>query len=213
METFLLKTTNGTPFQQEMKSEILYNSCSEANTYFGSSCSKLVPRSKLEAYLVFVNPEFTLYQAPFDQSLIFPTQLKRYIQKLNMMPSKFTIRHTKLAQELISRHLPESSWERLPEYHYNQLRKGIICSSCQGFLGRFSMGSLRCQKCALKEQVDSVVIRAVAEFHLLFPEKRITATKIFNWCNKIVSQKSIRRILKRNMVLVGEGRGAHYKFN
>mgnify|MGYP006926219153 CR=1 FL=1 len=140
METFLLKTTNGTPFQQEMKSEILYNSCSEANTYFGSSCSKLVPRSKLEAYLVFVNPEFTLYQAPFDQSLIFPTQLKRYIQKLNMMPSKFTIRHTKLAQELISRHLPESSWERLPEYHYNQLRKGIICSSCQGFFGKIFYG-------------------------------------------------------------------------
>lgn len=35
-----------TPFQQEKKSEIPYNSCSEANTYFGSSCSKLVSRSK-----------------------------------------------------------------------------------------------------------------------------------------------------------------------
>ncbi|MEI3613875.1 nuclease-related domain-containing protein [Pseudogracilibacillus sp. SO30301A] len=168
---------------------------------------------QVEAYLVFVNPEFTLYRAPYDKSLIFPTQLKRYIQKLNQTPSKLTMRHTNLAEELVALHLPNSSRERLPEYHYDQLRKGIVCSKCNGFVERLTVGSLYCQKCRLQEHVDTAVIRSISEFHLLFPDKRITPTKIFNWCNKIISQKSIRRILKKNMLLVGEGRGAHYKYH
>ncbi len=165
---------------------------------------------QVEAYHVFVNPEFTLYQAPYDKSLIFPTQLKRYIQKLNQTPSKLTMRHTNLAEELISLHLPNSSRERIPEYHYNQLQKGIVCSEYQGIMGRFTKVKLQCKRCRREETIESAVIRSVAEFHLLFPERRISTTEIYGWCKMIASKKTIRKILMNNLTLVNKGRSSYY---
>jgi len=52
------------------------------------------------------------------------------------------------------------------------------------------MGSLRCQKCALKEQVDSAVILAVAEFHLLFPEKKLPRLKYLTGAIKLFPKKA-----------------------
>ncbi|WNS77503.1 nuclease-related domain-containing protein [Bacillus sp. DTU_2020_1000418_1_SI_GHA_SEK_038] len=34
----------------------------------------------IEGYLTFVNPEFTLYQAPLNASIILPTQLNRFLK-------------------------------------------------------------------------------------------------------------------------------------
>ena len=42
----------------------------------------------IEGSVVFINPEFTIYQAPLDAPIIFPTQLNRYMKKLYTTPSK-----------------------------------------------------------------------------------------------------------------------------
>ena len=36
----------------------------------------------LEANVVFINPEFTMYQAPLKKPFIYPTQVKSYLKKL-----------------------------------------------------------------------------------------------------------------------------------
>lgn len=41
----------------------------------------------VEASVVFINPEFTLYQAPLNKPFIFPTQLNPYFKKLNKLSS------------------------------------------------------------------------------------------------------------------------------
>jgi len=42
----------------------------------------------IEAYVVFINPEFFLYQAPTDKPIIYPAQLPQLMRKLNNEPSK-----------------------------------------------------------------------------------------------------------------------------
>src|SRR5690625_1598355 len=124
------------------------------------------------ASLVFVNPSFTLYQAPYEKALVFPTQLNRYMQKLNKIPSKITERHNEFAEKLVDRHLERFPRERLPEYEYKQLKKGIICSSCNGLMARFNNVRLRCKRCSREETIKEAVIRSVREFNLLFPNQR-----------------------------------------
>ena len=87
----------------------------------------------IEASVIFINPEFTLYQAPLNKPFIFPTQIKRYLRKLNDQPSKLKERHKILADQLISLHIENSPFTQLPSYDYDQLQKGITCLKCTFF--------------------------------------------------------------------------------
>ncbi|MDY0406177.1 nuclease-related domain-containing protein [Virgibacillus sp. 179-BFC.A HS] len=89
--------------------------------------------SPIEASVVFINPNFYLYQAPLDKPFIFPTQVRSHIGKLNAVSSELTSRHYKLAQQLVKLHKPVNSFNQIPEYDYAQLRKGIRCSQCRSF--------------------------------------------------------------------------------
>ncbi|MFS0708961.1 hypothetical protein AB6N22_12800, partial [Kocuria palustris] len=79
-----------------------------------------IPTLKCRAFCQsFVNPEFTLYQAPLDIPFIFPTQLHRFIQSFNKIPSKLNGQHKSLAGFLIKQHQDESPYHRLPTYDYD----------------------------------------------------------------------------------------------
>jgi hypothetical protein len=50
----------------------------------------------------------------------------------------------------------------------------------------------------------------VNEFKLLFPDKKITADQIDDWCGNIKNKRSIQRILRENFVRVGHGKTTNY---
>lgn len=50
--------------------------------------------------VVFIHPEFTLYQSPINKPIIYPTQIRRYLNRLNNIPSTTNHRHKKLAEKL-----------------------------------------------------------------------------------------------------------------
>ncbi|MCL6573060.1 MAG: NERD domain-containing protein [Bacillus sp. (in: Bacteria)] len=158
----------------------------------------------VETYLVFINPEFTLYQAPLNPQIIFPTQLNRFIKKLNMTPSKLNGQHKKLADLLISLHLDESPYTRLPRYDYEQVKKGIVCSPCNSFMIADGEKKVVCAKCGYEERVESAVLRSVKELKLLFPDLKITTSGVHEWCKVVESKKMIRRILMDNYTSIGK---------
>src|SRR5690625_212437 len=166
----------------------------------------------VKPYIVFVNQAFTLYQAPFNQSLIFPGQLNRFINQLNETSAKLTSNHSKLAQQLVDRHIEQSIYKQLPDYNYDQLKKGMFCCFCDGFLMIATRGYLRCKNCDRKEELDRALMRSVEEFNLLFPDQKITTSIIQDWCKIIHSKKTIRRILMKNMTHINQGRSSYYIF-
>lgn len=163
----------------------------------------------LEGYVTFVNPEFTLYQAPLNEPIVYPTQLNKFMEKLNKIPSKLNERHKKLAELLISMHQTDSPYKRLPPYEYHQVEKGLTCAKCQSFVPSVSGKYFTCI-CGYKEDVESAIIRSVREIQLLFPNLKITTNLVYEWCMVIHSKKVIREVLKKNFVVVGDRHLRYY---
>lgn len=151
----------------------------------------------IESHLIFVNPEFHLYNAPMNLPIIYPSQLNRFKNKLNSKPpkSKNAQNNPKIINQLLSLHKVTSPFSRQLEYSYNQVKKGITCARCQSFSLEIKGESLVCCVCGCNESVVNAVLLSVEEYILLFPERKITTNDILEWCEFIKSKKTIRRIL------------------
>jgi len=165
----------------------------------------------IEGYLTFVNPNFTLYQAPLKEPIIHPTQLNSLMKRLNEIPSKLTNRHKTLADQLTSLHQIDNPFTRYPPYSFGHLKKGVICGNCHLLIipGEGKM-MIICGTCGHMETVDSAVLRCVEELVLLFPGIKITTNLVFEWCG-VGSKKQISRILKQNYTLRGVGQWTYYE--
>ncbi|WP_068674158.1 nuclease-related domain-containing protein [Oceanobacillus sp. Castelsardo] len=165
----------------------------------------------IEAAVVFINPEFTLYQAPLHKPIIYASQLPRYFSNLNRLPSRLAGKHRMLADKLLSLHSHESPYSQLPPYYFNQLRKGITCLRCESFSVHTTGKKYTCKKCEHENNLSEAVIRNINEYTLLFPSKKLTTTNIYEWSNFICSKKVIQSILSKNYTKVGEWRWTYYK--
>jgi ribosomal protein S27AE len=166
----------------------------------------------LESYVVFINPEFFLYQAPLNLPIIYPTQLNRFLKELNSKSSKLTSMHLNLAEKVTSLHQIEDPYHKSPSYQYEQLHKGIICGPCGGsFMLPLSDKKLICGTCGCVEDVDSAILRSIEEFKLLFPDRAMTTSVIYEWCGKMASKRQVHRILLQNFKSNGYGKWTYYE--
>jgi Nuclease-related domain len=172
----------------------------------------LKPNFPIESYVIFINPQFTLYQAPMNLPIILPTQLNHFIKKVNMTSSKLNESHSKLAEQLLSLHITESPYTRISVYDYDQLQKGITCASCNSLLTSFKENKLVCEACGSKEKIELAIMRSVEQIQFLFPERKITINAVQEWCRVIESKKTIRRILTKNLKLMFQGKLSYYVF-
>jgi hypothetical protein len=165
--------------------------------------------TEINSSIVFINPEFTLYQAPLDKAFILPTQVNRYFKQFNSRRSRISTKHRALADKLISMHLPISPYSQLPAFTYEELRKGVVCQGCGSFRvfveGKFCV----CEICGAKELVEKTVLRCVKEFKKLFANERITTKVIHDWC-QIFTKKRVSRILEKFYNKVGKTRWMYF---
>jgi hypothetical protein len=158
----------------------------------------------VEGFVVFVHSEFTLYQVPVDVPFVFPTQLKRFLKKLDQKPSHLQNTHKRLAEKLISLHKTNSNNAKIPVYEYAIQRKGLHCCNCSSFSVTVDGQILLCKDCGTKEKLSTAIIRMVDELKLLFPDRKITTSEVFEWCGGVlVSKKRINRVLGRHYRSVG----------
>jgi hypothetical protein len=153
---------------------------------------------KLQGSVVFVNPEFTLYHAQPELPFIFPTQIKRLLNHLNNQPGKVSTNHNKLASKLVSLHQTDSLSNKLPSFHYDELKKGITCLECESFSVTAVGHKIYCNDCGHIEKAELAVLRSITEIKLLFPSRPITTPAIKEWCNIIPDNKRISRILAKH---------------
>lgn len=152
----------------------------------------------IQGLVIFVNPHFTLYQAPTDKPFIFPTQLDRFLKNLNSNQSKLQDQHKKLADKLANLHIEEINHQQIPLFNYQDLTKGILCTECSSSITKIEGMKCICTVCGNDELVETAVLRNIKEFKLLFPQKKITTNQIFEWCNIIPKKRRVQKILHRN---------------
>ncbi|MBP1932629.1 nuclease-related domain-containing protein [Ammoniphilus resinae] len=182
-----------------------------SETLFRILLQNLRQKYIVEAFVIFINPEFTLYQAPMDQPIILPTQVKRFLRNLNETRSTLSAGHRKLAQKLISLHQTSNPFSMFPGYNYDELQKGIYCINCGSFHSYKKNYDLVCGKCGEFEKIESAILRSVEEFKLLFPGQRITTQSVSEWCTADLNNKTISRVLKKNYTSLGKAKNTYYK--
>lgn len=166
----------------------------------------------VSGYLIFINPEFTLYQSPFNKKIIYPTQLIRLLNELSSLPSKLNGQHRQIADFLLQSHMTDSPFSQVPSYGFEQQRKGLTCSVCQSFDVKVeaSTNKIVCVDCGFEEKIDLAIVRKAEELKLLFPNKKITTNLVYEWCGEFESKKVIRRVLKDNYKVVGKVKYTHF---
>ncbi|WP_090767780.1 hypothetical protein [Bacillus sp. OK048] len=133
------------------------------------------------------------------------------MEKLNSKTSNLNGKQQKLADKMISDHIIEPPYPKLPPYEYHSLEKGLTCAICNSFFISCDDRKAKCDQCGFVEEVESAVVRSVGEFKLLFPNLKITTNIIHDWCRVVESRKTIRKFLKKNFKTVGYGQWAFYE--
>lgn len=164
----------------------------------------------IDSRLIFVHSEFTLFEAPRQFPIILPTQINSFLKSINKSSSKLTKKHLRLSELLLAHHKEENPYSRLPEYKYELLQKGIVCSKCRSFLTEYNLVNFICSSCGKLEKIDDCIIRSVEEYKMLFPERKVTVPAIKEWCLVVESNKTIRRVLQKNYKRIGERNSSHY---
>ncbi|MEC1524782.1 nuclease-related domain-containing protein [Neobacillus niacini] len=164
----------------------------------------------VEATIIFINPEFTLYNAQVDHPIILPTQVNRFFKSINDTSSKLNDGHKKLAQQLLSLHQTTNPFTQVPNYQYDQLKKDMYCKFCRSFLVSLQTHHFVCGKCGGHETIEAAILRNVKEFQLLFPERKITTTNIYEWCNVDLTKRTFCRVLKKNLSSFGKTSDSYF---
>lgn len=165
----------------------------------------------VKSYLVFIHDAFTLYQSPLDKPIIHPTQIRNHFQQWSQIRTNIKRSQQRLAEKLLELHMEQSPFTHVPPYDYSQLKKGIICNHCRSLAIYIEGRQCICKRCAQKEPVSEAVMRSVREFQLLFPDKKVTTNRIYDWCRVVTSKKRIKRTLDKHMKKVGTNRWIYYK--
>lgn len=166
---------------------------------------------KVEAKLVFTHPEFYLYKDEPNNTIIYYTHIKEHLKSVNRNKKSLNKTHYTLAQKLMDLLQEEVPYQKkLPEYSYEELRKGIRCTTCRSFDLNIKERTTVCKTCQKRTPTDQVVLGAITEYKLLFPDEKVTTSKIYDWCNKEVYILKIRKILKDNYKKIGITNGVHY---
>ncbi|MDN4494303.1 nuclease-related domain-containing protein [Ureibacillus aquaedulcis] len=184
---------------------------SRTETLLRQMLRKLNIAIPIQASVIFINPEFTMYHAPTDKPFIFPGQVKRLMNRLNEDHTNLNDQHKELAETLRSLHIKENPYQQLPIFEFNEMKKGMTCALCDSFEIKIIGLKCTCPNCGYSELFDSAVERNVKEFKILFPNEKITTIKMVEWCKITSSKQRIQRSLKKHFNQLGEHKWSYYE--
>jgi hypothetical protein len=182
-----------------------------SETLFRQLLQNLKLNYLVQATIIFINPEFTLYKVPMGQPMVLPSQINRFLIEIENTSSKMDENHRILAQKLLSLHQDKNPFSILPEYDYEKLEKGMHCRNCGSFHTSIKIQHLVCGRCGNSERVDRSIVHQIEEYKLLFPERKISTQSIYEWCNVDINKKRITRVLKKFYSAKGTTSNTYYE--
>ncbi|CAG9621815.1 nuclease-related domain-containing protein [Sutcliffiella rhizosphaerae] len=168
----------------------------------------------VEFNLILINSKFHLYNSTPKFPVVYASQIKRYLNKLKEnTKGKCTTRHIQLAKKLMELHIPDSPFKRIPDYTFEELQKGLVCLGCGGMIRTSINRKLGCKNCSFIENTEIAIYNSIIEFNKLFPNMHITTNLIQEWIGKVVSKRTVQRVLKKYCHSIGHAKGTMYSLN
>lgn len=166
----------------------------------------------IKKLVVFINNDFTLFQAPRDSGIVLPGMLKSHFSMVNGISGRLNQNHYRFAEEIKPMHMEDFSLHNVPYYENELLKKGVTCFYCGSFIEYFTKNrSCICKYCSKEEVISQTVIRHAQEYIRLFPEQKITTAAICKWCDNQLSTCRIRYIFNQHLTAKGTGRWRYYE--
>lgn len=165
---------------------------------------------QVNEYVVFINPEFHLYNSPLDKPFLFVSQLPGHVKSLNTHSFATGKKQLRLAEEVAGQHSEHIRRHLLPDYMYEDLRKGIMCPHCFSFAHRDTRQLRFCKKCGHKETTDEAIRLSIEELRRLFPKMKLTTPLIHDWCGGVYSKQRVGRVLRRHYTMHGKRHTTFY---
>ena len=159
--------------------------------------------------IVFIHPNFFMYNAPSDKNYLFLSQIESHLNQA--FPYEEMDSHRDFIRDLLALNNPDYRAKQIPEYDYSDLRKGIYCPECFSFNHTHSRQNRICLDCGNKEAVVQAIYRSTEEFKLLFPDKMIKTSQIYDWCNQVYSHQRVYKALKTRYKKNGNTKSACYE--
>ena len=164
---------------------------------------------QVDAAVIFVNPEFTLCGAPYDESFILPSQIPEHFRELQKLAAHQPGSKMKnLAEELAKRHIPDYPIKLL-DYDYEKLSKGINCPSCGTLAKNYRGHSHICGGCGEKMSIKKAISNSISDFHFLYPDEKMTTKRLADWCSA-VNKDRVYTVLKQEWQPVGSEPARYY---
>ncbi|WP_035052299.1 nuclease-related domain-containing protein [Carnobacterium pleistocenium] len=174
--------------------------------------SKLNSNLKLDPVLIFVNSAFTLYNAPIDRPVIFPTQIREHFSKINKSVLPLSKKQHYLADKILKEHHDESAFQhKFPNYTYHFLKKGLWCTECSSPTLTITQRTCSCKTCGYRTSVEETILRQIEDFKLLFPDLKVTTSVIYNWIDSMIPMTRIQKILLKHYTIRGATHGSYYE--
>ena len=174
---------------------------------------KLGHKMEIRSQVVFIDPNFYLYQLPRDKPFLFAHQLSRYFDYMKKKQTSIKQTNTRLATQLSDLHITNYRPSFLPEYDFSTIKKGTFCPKCFSFEYKNTRNNRLCSSCGHRETITEAIKRSSEEFHRLFPELKVTKHLIYEWCGGMYSEQRIQRVLSSNYVSHGNYKSTYYEVN
>lgn len=133
----------------------------------------------LEAYVVFINPQFTLYNANPNDPVLLPTKVEDYLFKLNNQSLALDKDHHYMAKKFSDFHQDCVPFQKqLPDYNLSIMSRGITCSHCLSFDLSLTQRKSVCKNCCTETILDSLILDNIKKFIFLFPDTKLTVSRL-----------------------------------
>jgi len=161
--------------------------------------------------VIFVNGEFTLFNANKHLSIILPTQINSFVKKLGSAVYDETF--IEKARQLARLHDENSFYLKMhiPDYSYDTLKKGISCGQCRSLSVDVEGRYLICKRCGFKENFEKGILRMAESFKLLFPDRPLSVSNLLDWCQfNNDKRQRIHRILRKHYKMTQRSVASYY---
>lgn len=149
-----------------------------------------------QSFVVFINPDCTVYQRTPNRKIILPSQLKSHFSKFYNKGIITSQQQITIAELLCNNHQESYPFIDIPKYQFNSLNKGVYCGQCKESIATLAGRMCFCKKCGFKERASQNAIRHILEYQMLFPDGTCHTAQLFEWCNGVHSMYRLRSVLK-----------------
>lgn len=148
-------------------------------------------------YLVFINPDYTVYGLQKNHNVLLSSNLKKFFET-HFRPNRQDYTYFEVAVN--ERKKTISKYAEFYEINLDLLAKGVFCEKCESRMRRASRRKYSCHICNTSISTLTAVQSLIQDIYYLNPKFKLNSQFLSNFSGKEISSSMIRRYRQMNKI-------------